>query len=570
MMNEKTKLIILCLVYVTVVFLFIFLVKLGFLIHPFTFYKAELYINGTKITEKLYFIPDKAYHTLYRNFKTTVVTDTIINIPKPNTVRIKSVSCKKGIPYIYTGVGEYCTFSKNEIKDCIIYPPETPYVKPNEYGCTYKNEKGFFPGNEYYITATYRLLPKKFFAYNGEYFIKFVAYSGGAHPLLIENSTFFIHGDVLHKPIYFPNEDVVLLIKIPKEEIPPQSSIMPLSEIQTYTSTNILQIFILPENVLLFFPLILLISTWYFFGRENIEPKDIPSALSIYPKKRKAWEVAAYFNPPFAEIDANFFVSMLLELKRKEVLEITPVVKKQFFMKSNDIRIRILGQSDDPIEAKFLEILKYIQSKAKDGENGFPLKETLKRIKWNLHNSQVLNTKIRELKNLIKKRSKEYLDNTGAYVFTIFVVISLLFPLLNRFDFSLAILYYGVIPFLISYVNRGTLLRRFKKNFYQEYLEWQAFKKFLEKFTRMKEYPPEAVSLWDEYLTYATALGVGKKVLKRYNTLGIIDQDTHTTISCTISVSTTSLSSLTYTSGGSGFGGGGLGGGIGGGGGGGR
>lgn len=44
--------------------------------------------------------------------------------------------------------------------------------------------------------------------------------------------------------------------------------------------------------------------------------------------------------------------------------------------------------------------------------------------------------------------------------------------------------------------------------------KWQAFKKYLKDFSLIKEYPPESVSVWNQYLVYATALGVADKVRK--------------------------------------------------------
>jgi uncharacterized membrane protein len=44
--------------------------------------------------------------------------------------------------------------------------------------------------------------------------------------------------------------------------------------------------------------------------------------------------------------------------------------------------------------------------------------------------------------------------------------------------------------------------------------KWNAFKKYLQDFSQIKEYPPESVVLWNKYLVYATALGVADKVQK--------------------------------------------------------
>jgi uncharacterized membrane protein len=44
--------------------------------------------------------------------------------------------------------------------------------------------------------------------------------------------------------------------------------------------------------------------------------------------------------------------------------------------------------------------------------------------------------------------------------------------------------------------------------------KWQNFKKYIQDFSLIKEYPPESVVIWNKYLVYATALGVADAVRK--------------------------------------------------------
>ena len=44
--------------------------------------------------------------------------------------------------------------------------------------------------------------------------------------------------------------------------------------------------------------------------------------------------------------------------------------------------------------------------------------------------------------------------------------------------------------------------------------KWHNFKKYIEDFSLIKEYPPESVVIWNKYLVYATALGVADAVRK--------------------------------------------------------
>jgi uncharacterized membrane protein len=44
--------------------------------------------------------------------------------------------------------------------------------------------------------------------------------------------------------------------------------------------------------------------------------------------------------------------------------------------------------------------------------------------------------------------------------------------------------------------------------------KWRNFKKYIQDFSLIKEYPPESVAIWNKYLVYATALGVADAVRK--------------------------------------------------------
>ena len=119
---------------------------------------------------------------------------------------------------------------------------------------------------------------------------------------------------------------------------------------------------------------------------------------------------------------------------------------------------------------------------------------------------------------------KEYFDNTGADYLSysgigaialgvILVVFSFLFDFKGDFITIIIGVLMGVIgigSFLIpsGIPGRYTL----KGKLYAE--KWNKFKKFLEDYSLIKEHPPESIAIWNEYLVYATALGVADKVYK--------------------------------------------------------
>ena len=46
------------------------------------------------------------------------------------------------------------------------------------------------------------------------------------------------------------------------------------------------------------------------------------------------------------------------------------------------------------------------------------------------------------------------------------------------------------------------------------YAEWMGLKKFLEDFSNLEEYPPTSITIWEDYLVYATTFGIAEKVLQ--------------------------------------------------------
>jgi uncharacterized membrane protein len=49
------------------------------------------------------------------------------------------------------------------------------------------------------------------------------------------------------------------------------------------------------------------------------------------------------------------------------------------------------------------------------------------------------------------------------------------------------------------------------------YLKWLGLKNYLEDYSLLNEKPPESIILWEEYLVYATALGIADTVRKNLN-----------------------------------------------------
>jgi len=129
----------------------------------FNFYKTELTIDGATINEKLYFEPDKDYHSLFRTFDSPIYSQgKSYNL---NSVEIKDVGCKTGQAYFKDSYNNLFRFPESENRRDI------PYTEKNEYGCTFGKDIGFKDGENYWIKSTYELHPDNLFLINNNYYI---------------------------------------------------------------------------------------------------------------------------------------------------------------------------------------------------------------------------------------------------------------------------------------------------------------------------------------------------------------------------------------------------------------
>lgn len=514
----------------------------------FTFDKSTLTISEEKIIEYLEYKPNKDFHTLYRNFNSIVS----YNTNKVNTIIPEKVLCSEGTAYFYTS-DENCYYYENTItnSDCL------PYTEPNEYGCTFGNIYGFNKGSKYTIKAEYSLNPRNLFQINNKNYIKFVAYSKKNHPIL-SKSSFIINGEHEKKDFYFPNENAIIYIPYTKD--PENKTVIRLDDFEYDNKNSMLFILLLIS----FIPAAIFYFTWRFFGKE-LTFEDIPEQLSFIPNYRKPWQVATYFNPPFSTIDKNFFASTLLDFYKRKIINIK-VIKKQTYLKLNNY-----SEDLDKIETKFLEIIELIVNKCpkkhmdkgyvnlKKASSGFFIKFSLQKL-------------AKELQKQIKKEGKEFVSLSGIQVLlaleflTFFIILFLSNQIIGIQPYYIFVF---ILIFFLTIILSSTsaLMIRFKKNYYIEYQKWNSFRRWLKYSPSMKTSKSKAVILWEDYLIYATSLGIAKKVLKELKKQHIISEQQYNFYN-SVHISSNSFATSSGTS--SGGVSGGAGGGVGGGGGGGR
>lgn len=532
----------------------------------FTFYKAELTINDNIIEEKLYYSPNKPYHTLYRNFETSIYSDEFIQVSAVQSkyanysthlssyIAILNVTCSAGTAYYKDRLGMISIIGS--------YPKKLEYTSSNEYGCGFGNVLGFEKGKEYIITAKYQLNPNTLIRYKDNYYIKFVAYSSKKHPLLYP-PTLKINGEATYPKYFISSSDAIIYIPYTPKNVE-NYKIINVSQLE-HNNTLILIIYLL----IALCPAIIVIIIWNIFGKENVE-KDYPEELSQYPKERKAWEVSIYFHPPFGNLDENFMPAMILDFYNRKLIDIQ-VRKTGLIVKTDEVFIKILETNIilDAVELEFMNFLKNIKTLSNTKDGYF----SIKKESTELVTSMSVKINYAELKKNIKEKSKEYIEYSGVWALYITLLVTMMVLVLvsggTAYNSSININDYKIYTFVIvavlAYVTkRSSLFIKFKKEYYNEYQEWQGFKNYLSHLDSIPRTSYKGVIMWEKYLVYATCLGVGKEVLKEMQKLNIINKQHYNTMSA-VYVSSAFGTTNSGKSGGGGMGGGGMGGGGGGG-----
>lgn len=541
-MQEKTIAIIIGLI---LIFSGIFVYSLQINYSSFNFYKSELTINGTNVQEELSYLADRDYHTLYRNFQSYI---SVTGNDYPNSVWIKKVSCSEGNPYFNT-LTECYNNDFSMPSDCLSYTEE------NEYGCSFGNVYGFKEGKNYWIKAEYMLQPDNFIKINDKFYVKFVAYNENAHKKLVVGKNFIINGHVIADKDYFSDEQVI--IYIPYEKSTAGLNVINQKNFE-FDNKTLKHLLIL---LLCLCPGIIFFSIWNFFGKER-STINIPERLSIYPNKRKASEVAAFFNLPFGGNSPNLVPALLTDFYRRKIIDIK-TKGKELYVKINSHNKDLLNK----IEKDFIHILKFFNENSKKEEGYFLLDYS--KINWK--DKMELEKIYSSFNSSINKQKKEFLSEKapafwiGAMIFLL--IISLFFSAVIIMGF---IIIAGLFILILSFSS--ILLTQFKKDYYTEYRQWQSFKKFLKSSPSMKMHGHKGTIIWGEFLVYATAFGVAKKVLNEMKKQKIITEkqyNSYFVISSPYNLSghTGNFSSVSGGVGGgfSGAGGGGVGGGGGGG-----
>ncbi len=130
-------------------------------------------------------------------------------------------------------------------------------------------------------------------------------------------------------------------------------------------------------------------------------------------------------------------------------------------------------------------------------------------------NQQIINDSVKENFFESTKKAKQVTSSIGGIYFLVSVILIIIGMTLDKMI---------AIPFIIAsigvslaliFANYGANINRRTIKGNEDYVRWVAFKKFLEEFSNIKDYPMPGITVWEHYMVYATAFGIAELVEKQ-------------------------------------------------------
>jgi uncharacterized membrane protein len=132
-------------------------------------------------------------------------------------------------------------------------------------------------------------------------------------------------------------------------------------------------------------------------------------------------------------------------------------------------------------------------------------------------------------RNIPNSVMEKYFINTGSKIIKYLSIVTIIVSIICMYLYFVSdvdLRFIGLISSIILFIGSiiGILLPsdiggRWTKEGREFEMKWLNFKKYLNDFSLMKEYPPESIEIWNKYLVYGTALGVAKNVSKAMNAI---------------------------------------------------
>ncbi len=524
----------------------------------------EIGNNKILVTEKYDInLNSKQYYVLYKSFDERISYSN--EFSDYSNLIINNVSCKSGLAYVSA---ETITIL-NDDKPSLSYYSSTIRSKilNNEVGCFKENQ---FNKNEKELLSVNYTVDKNHIQDNNNIHWLF----SQSHFNIKELNVKSLNNDEIKTYYSLNSKNIKINVNT--------------GDLKSGYSTFYIELLIC--LFLSFLPL----CVWYMFGKEKLftEPNylhDIPN------KQRTPWQASLFLNQ--TRLSKDGFTALFLSLKNKGVI-LDFKVEKLMLSKKLIISVKknISDVKLDELEEFFIKQL-YVFAKIKTPYN-LAHKNKIEKFSTSFKerfidkddsidfilNSNDTNLRVLEQifsGNVISKFRKSILKSIGTNLIIVFFYffISIILVYLSE-GISKSIGFYAFPGFITVFIliifllmSPSSFFSSFKGDYYREYLQWRAFKNFLNDFALMKKYGLENKDLFMDWFNYAVALGSAKKVLQLMKELNILDDKAYNyynnmyrnTAIFSTAISSSVNSANSRSSGGSAGGGGGFGGGGGGG-----
>ncbi len=257
--------------------------------------------------------------------------------------------------------------------------------------------------------------------------------------------------------------------------------------------------------------------TFFLFGREpkvdyqGVYERDLPSGDS--PDI-----INAIVKNISGMLDENGIQAVIMNLYRLNYIDLVTNEKNHTVIK---IKNNITKNDLSITELEFFKFIKQFH----DDKDGFDFSS----LKRKLMNSESLardfNRHYRKYTSVVSAEVKKrgYFHVIGYYLSVFFSVLMLIGSLIipeyiaggNTPDLQTVglifspIMWYTAVIFILLPKD---IFGKWSKEGREFYMKWDNFGKFLTEFSLLSEYPPQSIVVWEEYLVYATALGIADKV----------------------------------------------------------
>ena len=259
--------------------------------------------------------------------------------------------------------------------------------------------------------------------------------------------------------------------------------------------------------------------------------KDIYSAL-LLDLSRKKYIAIEKINQNKEWTTSNTKIKLLFIPDKATVLYTDPnnpsnTVITYLYYVFDDIDSRLREKPNEPLTINEAHFFNLISRHALKGEIG--MKEFQDRITIDYDRTNMFVTRVNDSKKDYPYKKgyyqstkftsgKDFLNGLSTY-YIIAAIVVLVFYLLVFYNSELYLAYFSPFIFSATLIFTAIILRKKAREFVlftqfgaDEYEKWRGLYNYLSSETLINEKEPLDVSIWEEYLVYATAFGLSKKV----------------------------------------------------------